>query len=185
MALTTLTEPRTLSGIISQFPSPRRWVRVYWTDVVALRYAWEHLGACWITVERSGKNIFFGNAAGAPENHSYNLSFNDFQNLCIQFVFSSMYLCIYIATYLHTVYLDWQHAVIESNSRCSWTWRLSELRDTLRGHDWVSLEMQLETEIEWTQRCTGRPWSSECRDALWGRDRASVQMQLETEIEWT
>ena len=30
-------------------------------------------------------------------NHSYYLSFNDFQNLCIQFVFSSMYLCIYIA----------------------------------------------------------------------------------------
>jgi len=39
-------------------------------------------------------------------NHSYFLSFNDFQNLCIQFVFSSMYLCIYTATYLHTVYLD-------------------------------------------------------------------------------
>jgi len=52
-------------------------------------------------------------------NHSYYLSFNDFQNLCIQFVFSSMYLCIYIATYLHTVYLDWQHAVIVSNSRCA------------------------------------------------------------------
>jgi len=30
-------------------------------------------------------------------NHSYYLSFNDFQNLCIQFVFSSMYLCIDIA----------------------------------------------------------------------------------------
>jgi len=52
-------------------------------------------------------------------NHSYYLSFNDFQNLCIQFVFSSMYLCINIATYLHTVYLDWQHAVIVSNSRCA------------------------------------------------------------------
>jgi len=41
---------------------------------------------------------FFGNAAGAPGNHSYYLSFNAFQNLCIQFVFSSMYLCIYIPT---------------------------------------------------------------------------------------
>jgi len=30
-------------------------------------------------------------------NHSYYLSFIDFQNLCIQFVFSSMYLSIYIA----------------------------------------------------------------------------------------
>jgi len=26
---------------------------------------------------------------------------------CIQFEFSSMYLCIYIATHLHTIYLDW------------------------------------------------------------------------------
>jgi len=26
---------------------------------------------------------------------------------CIQFEFSSMYLCIYIATHLHTLYLDW------------------------------------------------------------------------------
>jgi len=41
---------------------------------------------------------FFGNAAGAPGNHSYYLSFNDFQNLCIQFVFSSMYLC-YLSTH--------------------------------------------------------------------------------------
>jgi len=64
----------------------------------------------------SGRS-FFGNTAGAPGNHSYYLSFNDFQNLCIQFLFSSMYLCIYIATYLHTVYLDWQQAVIVSNSR--------------------------------------------------------------------
>jgi len=37
------------------------------------------LGALRITVEQSGKNkIFFGNAAGAPGNHSHYLSFNDF-----------------------------------------------------------------------------------------------------------
>jgi len=30
-------------------------------------------------------------------NHSYYLLFNNFQNLCIQFVFSSMYLYIYIS----------------------------------------------------------------------------------------
>jgi len=35
-------------------------------------------------------------------NHSYYLSFNDFQNLCIQFVFSSMYLCIYVSMYLYS-----------------------------------------------------------------------------------
>jgi len=50
------------------------------------RQAWEHLealatslGAPRITVEQSGKNnIFFGNDAGAPGNHSYYLSFNNF-----------------------------------------------------------------------------------------------------------
>jgi len=36
------------------------------------------LGAPPITVEQSGKNnVFFGNTAGAPENHSYYLSFNN------------------------------------------------------------------------------------------------------------
>jgi len=64
------------------------------------RQAWEHLGALAtilgvpatslgapatslgtprMTVEQSGKNnVFFGNAAGVPGNHSYYLSFNDF-----------------------------------------------------------------------------------------------------------
>jgi len=96
-----------------------------------------------------------------------------------------MYLCIYIATYLHTVYLDWQHAVIESRWRCARRWRSSELRDTLRGRDGPSVEMQLETEIERTRRCTEKPWSSKFGDALWGHDRASLEMQLETEIVWT
>jgi hypothetical protein len=38
---------------------------------------------------------------------------------CIQFVFSSMYLCMYIATHLYTVYLDWLQAVFEIDSWCS------------------------------------------------------------------
>jgi len=35
------------------------------------------LGAPRITVEQSGKNGIFRNVAGAPENHSYYLPFND------------------------------------------------------------------------------------------------------------
>jgi len=50
------------------------------------------VGAPRITVEQLGKIILFGNAAGAPGNHSYYTSFNGFKNLCIQYVFSSMYL---------------------------------------------------------------------------------------------
>jgi hypothetical protein len=34
------------------------------------RQTWERLGAPRITVEQSGKNNIFGNAAGAPETHS-------------------------------------------------------------------------------------------------------------------
>jgi len=116
-------------------------------------------------------------------NHSYYLSFNNFQNLCIQFVFSSLYLCIYIATYLHTVYLDWQHAVIVSNTRCAWRWRLRELRDTLGGRDRVSWEMHFEAMIERVWRCTWRPRSSELRDALGGRERVNSEMHLEAVIE--
>ena len=58
------------------------------------------LGAPRITVELSGQTIFFGNAAGAPGNHSYKyLSFNDFQNSCIWFLFSSIYLSRYPSTH--------------------------------------------------------------------------------------
>jgi hypothetical protein len=35
------------------------------------RQTWDRLGAPRITVEHSGKNIFFGNAACAPGTHSY------------------------------------------------------------------------------------------------------------------
>jgi hypothetical protein len=50
------------------------------------------LGAPRVTVEPFGKNIFFGNTAGAPGNHSYYISFNNFENSCIQSVFPLLYL---------------------------------------------------------------------------------------------
>jgi hypothetical protein len=48
---------------------------------------------------------------------------------------------------------------------------LRALRDALGGHDQVSLEKQLEGEIE------------QLRDALGGRDREGLEMHLEAEIE--
>jgi hypothetical protein len=102
---------------------------------------------------------------------------------------------IYIATYLHTVYLDWVQAVFERNLRKVWKWRLSKLRDTLRGRDWVSLEryfggrdrvtleIQWETVIERLWRCTWRPRSGEFRDTVEGCDQASFEMRLEAVIE--
>jgi len=140
------------------------------------------LGAPWITVEQSEKNIFFGNAAGAPGNHSYYLSFHNFWNSCIQFVFSSMYLCIDIPTHLHTAYLDWLQAVVDSNSRCAWKWRYSELRDALQGHDRARFDMHLEKVFERIWRYTWRPWWSELRVALRDHDQASLEIHSEVVI---
>jgi len=71
-----------------------------------------------------------------------------------------MYLCIYIATHLHMVDLDWLQAVLESNSRCAWKWRSSALRDTLWGRDQANLEMHWEAMINGVWWCTWRPWSN-------------------------
>jgi len=68
------------------------------------------------------------------------------------------HLCIYLATHLHTVNLDWLQAVLESNSRSAWKWRSSELRATLRGCDRATLELHLEEVIERVWRCTWMPW---------------------------
>jgi len=51
--------------------------------------------------------------------------------------------------------------------------------DALGGHDWASLDMHLETEIEWTQRCTWRPGWSELGDAHGGHDVANLQAVIE------
>jgi len=122
-----------------------------------------------------------------------------------------MYLCIYIATHLQTVYQDWLQAVLESHSRCPWEWWPSELRDTLRGCDWASEEMHLEAVIQriwrynwmpWLSefgamhleaviegvwRYTWRRWSSEFGDAPGGHNRASCEIHLEAVMErdWT
>jgi len=72
------------------------------------------LGAPRITVEQSGKNIFIGNAAGAPGIHSTTYCSTIFKTHVLS-VYSN--LCIYRATHLYTVCLDWLQAVRESNSK--------------------------------------------------------------------
>jgi len=89
------------------------------------------------------------------------------------------HLSIYTATHLHIVYLDWQQAVLESNSRCAWKWGSSELRDILRGHDRAGLERHWEAMI--VRTC--RPYSSMFEDTLGGHDLASLGMHLEAVIE--
>ena len=100
------------------------------------------------------------------------------------FASSSLYLCIYIATYLHAAYLDWQHAVIERKSRCAWRWRSSKLRDTLRARDRASLEMHFEAVIERVWRFTRKARTSQLRDSLGDRDLSSLEIHWEAVMEW-
>jgi hypothetical protein len=148
-ALMAMTKPRTVSRRITLYPLPRRQVALHtYLLYFVVMFMHHHKDTCVTLFAGAAVMLKPFTQRLAMLNHRYNLSFNYFQNLCIQFVFSSMYLCIYITTYQHTVYLDWQHAVIVSNWRCGRRWRWSEHRDTLRGCDRASLEMQIATKIE-------------------------------------
>jgi len=132
------------------------------------RQGWEpiatqatNLGAPRITLELSGKNnVIFGNTAVAPGNHSHYSSFNDFENSCIQFVFSSIYLYSYPST--HGI-SGWLAA----------------------GGAWEQFEVRLGMTIKWTQRCTSRQWWSQFGDALGRGTLAYWQKLLEVLITWS
>jgi len=131
------------------------------------------LGVCQITVEYFRKNnILFGNIDGTSRNHSNYLSFNNILTSCIQFVFSYMYLCIYIATHVHTVYLD-----------CGCRRWLREIKGVPDNDDRVSSEIHCKCMIYRVWGCTWRPWSILSGDTLRGCDRGSLQMHLEAVIE--
>jgi hypothetical protein len=103
--------------------------------------------------------------------------------------------------------IEWAQAVIKWVWRCNWRSILSKLRDSLGGYDWVilgiyqeteivllrhalgdhdraSLEMLLETKVEWTEKCRWRPRTSEVEDAIGDRDWVNSEMHLEAVIEW-
>jgi len=98
-------------------------------------------------------NIFFGNTACAPGNHSYYLSFNEIQTSCIQFVFSSIYLCSYPSTDCISV--------------------------LAAGGAWVEFKERLKMMIGWTQGYTPRLRSSESGYAHVGRDQVNLVMHSE------
>jgi len=76
------------------------------------------------------------------------------------------HLCIYIATHLHTVYLDWQQVEHKGDARCAWKSWLGEFRDTLQGRYWVSIEVDLEAVIKCSWRYTWRPSCSKFGDTF-------------------
>jgi len=112
---------------------------------------------------------------------------------------------IYIATHLHTEYLDWLWVVLQSNSRGSenhtavnseihsepvieQVWRCTSRKsssingDTLGVCHWVNLEMHSEIVIKRVSPCTSWPWLREPGPTLWDCKRASVVMHIDVMI---
>jgi len=191
MALTALTEPRTLWRRITRYPSPRRRVALHSISTMYVGHWSERMWSVNLDASISGvsdpRSAFLpafrvtGSADDKPGS-SWERRRHVWEHLesqsCIQFVFSSMYVCIYIATHLHTLYLDWLPSA-EYILPVTLSTSVTPLSPYTRP---CSLTMHLEAVIEWVVRCTWRLWSSEFGDALWGRDRASLEMQLEAVI---
>jgi len=199
MALTVLTEPRTLWRRITHYP-----LHTYLLYFV-VTYTHHQNDTC-VTVftgaavmltpftQRLAVNDKPGSTWGGRRHVWEHLELQS----CIHFVFSSMYVCIYIATHLHMLYLDWLRSaeyilpvtlstsvtpVSPYNRRRSLKIYLIErVWDALGDRDWVNSEMHLEAVMEPVWRCTWRLRSSKLRDALRGRDRASFEMHLEAMI---
>jgi len=169
------------------------------------RQAWEHLGvpgiilgALRITVEQSGKNnIFFGNAAGAPGNHSYYLSFNNFKTHVLSLY---SHLCIYVSIYLpiYTRYSwtgcrrclrasrgapendDQVNSGIHTRAVIEWVWGWTLEAVIERVWRWT-----LQGAIERVWRCTWRPRPSEFGDAIGCRDRVTLETVIEQVLRYT
>jgi len=178
MALTALTEPRTLWRRITRYPSPRRQV-VWHTYLLYFVVTYTHhqndtcvtlfAGAA-VMLEPFTQLLAIDDKPGSTWERRRHVWEHLESQSCIQFVFSSMYLCIYIATHRHTLYLDWLQSaeyilpvtlstcvtpVSPYNRRRSLKIYLIErVWDALGDGDWVNSEMHLETKIKWTQRCT-------------------------------
>ena len=188
MALTALTEPRTLWRRITRYTSHRRRVALH-TYLLYFAVTYMH------HQNDTGVTLFAG-AAAMQKPFTQRLAIDNkpgstwerrrhvWEHLesqsCIQFVFSSMYLCIYIATLLHTLYLDWLRSaeyilpvtlstsitpVSPYNRRRSLKICLIErVWDALGDGDRVNSEMHLEAVIV-------RDWTSTWRRSMDGAPR--------------
>jgi hypothetical protein len=102
--------------------------------------------------------------------------------VCI-LIYASMYLCIYIAIYLQTIYLNWLQMVLRRKLWWTWIYQLSELRDELGDVDRVSLEMHLEAMYVWTLKLELGMF----RDILGGHDRVNTVIHFQAIMKngWT
>ena len=116
-----LTEPRTIWGRITRYPSPRRRVALH-TYLLYFVVTYTHhqndtcvtlfAGAAVMLKPFTQPLAIDGKPGSTWERwrQTWERRRHVWEHLesqsCIQCVFSSMYLCIYIATLLHTVHLD-------------------------------------------------------------------------------
>ena len=95
------------------------------------RCAWDAAGAPGMLQVRLEYSRCAWDAAGAPgmqqvhleiiatTYHATIVKIHIFRLYSHLFFYVSIYLCLYIVTHLHTIYLDWLQMVVESNLRCA------------------------------------------------------------------
>jgi len=97
----------------------------------------------------------------------------------------SFYLCLpCISIHPPSLLNDVLEALINQVSIWTSGPKSRELWDSVLGRDRASLEMHLETDIEWTQICTCRPWSSKFIDTIGDWDLVHSEMHCEAVIGW-
>ena len=168
---------------------PCEWLWWVWEHISApertlgaLGSTWERQQQIWEHLESQLSSLGKTSSLGTPLVRLEIIGTIHRSTIFKGYVFSlNSRLCIYIATHLHTVYLDCLQAVLESNPRCTWKWRSTELRDTLWGRDRARSEMRLEAVIEqvWSYTWTPRWCELGCRNQV------SVEMHLEAAMVWT
>jgi len=142
--------------------------RVFWTDAVAFRCTWKHLGAPTtslgahqITVEESGKT---SSSLG-----TLRCAWKSLLLLIVQWflkLINSVCILIYVSMYLYSY--PSTHSI----------------SGVVAGGAWEQFEVRLKMMNMCTQIFTLRPWSTEVGDALGGHDRASLEMHLVAMIQW-
>ena len=160
-ALTALTEPRTLWRRITRYPSPRRRLALHtYLLYFAVTYMHHQNNTCVtlfagaaVMLKPFTQRLAIHDKPGSTWERrwqTWERRRHDWEHLesqsCIQFVFSSMYLCIYIATHLHTLYLDWLRSaeyILPVTLATSVTPLIERVWDALGDGDWVNSEMHL------------------------------------------
>jgi len=113
------------------------------------QFTWKHLPSQWSCVGQATSAL---QPLLAPVNDSYYMWFNNVWNTCIQFLSSSMYGCIYIATCIYSRSSDRLQAGLEEILTCTCPCQSSQPVDGFCGHGPERLAIHLDAISMWPQR---------------------------------